>query len=261
MSFAFAADGTRIAYDVLGDGPPLLLISGQATDRSVWDRVRADFAAHHRVIRFDHRGTGLSDAPDALYSTRGFADDAIRVLDAANAPRAHVYGISMGGRIAQWLAIDHAARLGALILACTTPGNAHGIRRPADVDPILASGLPSRMLPFLVGDAWLAANPDALDDLIAVARDRPVPPHARRLHFAASEAHDAWELLPAISAPTLVLHGDDDRINVVANAHKLASRIPTATLHVLPGARHYYFWDHRPVASELVLDFMARHPL
>lgn len=258
MSFAVARDGTRLAYDVTGDGPPLLLVAGQASDRSVWDLVTGDFAAHHRVIRFDHRGTGLSDAPDVPYSTRGFAEDAIAVLDAAGAARAHVYGISMGGRIGQWLAIDHAARLGALVLGCTTPGNAHGVRRPPEVDPILASGLPSRMLPYMVSEDWLAAHPEVLEALIANARDRPVLPHARKLHFLASEAHDAWDLLPSITTPTLVVHGEADQINVVGNAHKLVERIPHAELHILPGARHYYFWDHRPAASELVLGFLAR---
>src|SRR4051812_10351028 len=127
MPFAIARDGARISYDASGAGPPLLLVAGQASDRSLWSYVRDDFAAHHRVIVFDHRGTGESDQPeDAPYSTRGFANDAVAVLDAAGVARAHVYGISMGGRIGQWLAIDHAARVGALVLGCTTPGNAHG---------------------------------------------------------------------------------------------------------------------------------------
>jgi pimeloyl-ACP methyl ester carboxylesterase len=103
MPYATASDGTRLSYEVLGAGPPLLLVSGQASDRTVWDSVRGDFAARHQVIVFDHRGTGDSDKPEAPYSTRGFAGDAIAVLDAAGIGRAHAYGISMGGRICQWL--------------------------------------------------------------------------------------------------------------------------------------------------------------
>ncbi len=262
MPFAIAGDGARIGYEVIGAGPPLLLIAGQASDRSTWHRVRDDFAAQHRVIVFDHRGTGDSDKPEAAaYSTRGFAADAIAVLDAAGVARAHVYGISMGGRIGQWLALDHASRVGALVLGCTTPGNAHGVRRPPAVDPELASGDPARMLPYLVSPAWARAHPEVLEELAEAARRSPVPPGARRLHYLASEGHDAWDRLPEIAAPTLVLHGTDDEINVPANASLLAARIPGAELALIDGARHAYFWEHRAEASARVLAFLAAHPM
>jgi pimeloyl-ACP methyl ester carboxylesterase len=262
MPFATAGDGTRLFYEVRGAGPPVLLVSGQAGDHSVWVGTCDDLAAHHRVIVFDHRGTGDSDKPeDAPYSTRGFAHDAVAVLDAAGVGRAHVYGISMGGRIGQWLGIDQPGRIGALVLGCTTPGNAHGVRRPREVDPELASGDPDRLLPYLVSPEWAAAHPAVVAAWRARARDRPVPPGARRLHYLASEGHDAWDLLPAITAPTLIVHGTADLVNVPANAPLLAARIPGAALHLIDGARHAYFWEYRPVASQVVLDFLARHPL
>ena len=262
MAFANAADGTRLWYEATGDGPPLLLVAGQASDREVWMPVRADFEALHRVIVFDHRGTGDSDKPEAPpYTTRGFAADAVAVLDATGVARAHVYGISMGGRIGQWLAIEHAARVGALVLGCTTPGNAHGIRRPPEVDPELMSGDPARMQPLLVSPAWAAANRALLANHARAALRRPVPPYARRLHYEASEAHDAWDRLPEITAPTLVIHGGDDRVNVTANAPLLAGRIRGAELCILEGARHAYFWEQRAEASARVLAFLARHPI
>jgi pimeloyl-ACP methyl ester carboxylesterase len=261
MPFATAADGARIAYDVVGAGPPLLLVSGQASDRNIWRPVREAFAARHRVVTFDHRGTGDSDKPEAPYSTRGFADDAIAVLDALGIPRAHASGMSMGGRICQWLGIDHAPRIGALVLGCTTPGNAHGVRRPVHVDPVLLSGDPERMLPFLVSSAWAAANRGFLAEWKAWMLAHPVPPHARQLHFQASEGHDAWELLPRITAPTLVIHGSEDEMNVPANAPLLTERIPGAELHLIAGARHVYFWDHGEEANRVVGAFLERHPL
>jgi pimeloyl-ACP methyl ester carboxylesterase len=141
MPFAVAGDGTRIAYEVFGRGAPLLLISGQSLDRTMWDGVRPALAAEFRVIVFDARGTGASDKPHTPYSTRGFAADAAAVLDAAGIARAHIYGFSMGGRVAQWLAIDHPERVGALVLGATTPGGAHSLPKPADIDAAL---LPSR---------------------------------------------------------------------------------------------------------------------
>lgn len=260
MAFATASDGTKLAYEAIGAGPPLLLIAGQASDRRVWELVRDDFAARYRVISFDHRGTGDSDKPDQPYSTRGFADDAVAVLDAAGAARAHVYGISMGGRIGQWLAVAHPERLGALVLGCSTPGNTHGVRRPRAVDPVLMSGVPARMRPLLVSDAWHEAHPELLALLEASGNDR-TPMFARRLHFVASEMHDVWDHLPAVTAPTLVIHGTADQVNVVDNAHRLAAQIPGAELHLIPGGLHYYFVEHRPHASDVVLDFLARHPL
>jgi len=113
---------TGIHYDVVGDGEPLLLLAGQANSRRWWDPVRADFAARHRTIALDALGTGESTPPrGAEYSTRRFAADAVAVLDAAGIGRAHVYGTSMGGKVAQWLAIDHPDRIGALVLGCTWP--------------------------------------------------------------------------------------------------------------------------------------------
>lgn len=262
MAFASAADGTRLAYEVIGAGPPLLLVSGQASDRYIWTSLREAFADRYRVITFDHRGTGDSDKPEAPpYSTRGFAADAIAVLDHLGIPRAHAYGMSMGGRICQWLGIDHGPRIGALILGCTTPGNAHGVRRPPHVDPVLTSGIPERMLPFLVTPTWAEANRTFLQAWAARSVSHPVPPYARQLHFEASEGHDAWDLLPQITVPTLVIHGSDDEMNVAANAPLLAQRIPGAEMHIIPGARHVYFWDYGDEANRVVRDFLERHPL
>jgi len=147
------------------------------------------------------------------------------------------------------------------VLGCTTPGNAHGVPRPPEVTPALTSGDPLRMLPYLVTPAWAEAHQAFLHDVAAGAQRRPVPAYARQLHYQASEAHDAWAKLPAITAPTLVIHGADDRVNVPENAPLIADRIPGAELHLLPGARHAYFWECRPGASDLVLAFLSRHAL
>lgn len=256
MLHATAPDGTRLFFETLGEGSPLLLISGQAFDHHMWDEVRDDFAAHHHVIVYDHRGIGRSDAPlQADWSTRGFAQDAIAILDTLGLPDAHIYGFSMGGRIAQWLGIDHPARVRSLVLGATTPGNAHGVRRPASTDTILASGDAVGLMDLMVSPAWRSRHPEWLAMMAERAR-HPMPAHAQRLHYLASEGHDAWDLLPAITAPTLVIHGDADLINPAGNAGLLAGHIPGAHQHMLAGARHGYFWEQREVASQVVLDFL-----
>jgi pimeloyl-ACP methyl ester carboxylesterase len=133
---AHSNDGTRIAYQVEGDGPPLLLLAGQANTHHWWDAVRNDFGT--RTITLDWRGTGDSDRPDVVYSTEGFADDVVAVLDAAGIESADVYGTSMGGRVAQWLAIRYPERVKSLVLGCTSPGKAHGFERSQDVRRALA---------------------------------------------------------------------------------------------------------------------------
>jgi pimeloyl-ACP methyl ester carboxylesterase len=260
MLYATAPDGARIYYEIAGTGEPLLLISGQAGDHHGWDAVRPDFTDRYRTIVFDHRGTGASDKPDVPYSTRGFARDAVAVLDAAGIERAHAYGTSMGGRIGQWLGIEHADRLGALVLACTTPGDAHGIRRTAEADArLLAVTDADNVAEHLLADftqGWIDAHPELL-----VVLDNPLPRHALVRHYRASQRHDSWAELPRIIAPTLVIHGGDDTVNPTANAPLLAGRIPGAELHIVAGGRHSFFIEFRTETTAVVRDFLARHAL
>jgi 3-oxoadipate enol-lactonase len=266
MPFATAEDGARLYYETIGAGEALLLVMGQGLDHRGWDYVREDFAARYRVIVYDHRGTGQSDKPEhPPYSTRGFAKDALAILDDLNIQRAHAYGISMGGRICQWLGIDHPSRIGALVLGCTTPGNAHGVRREPEMDTALRNiatdrNAMSKVLDAWLSSGWLASHPEFLAGLAEMAKN-PIPPHAQRLHFLASEGHEAWDLLPTIISPTLVIHGSDDRVNPTANAPLLAERIPGAELYVLQGGRHLFFVEFREEASRVVNQFLAKHPL
>ena len=262
MPFATAADGARLYFEVLGSGEPLLLISGQSNDHHGWKYVLGDFSARYQVIVYDHRGTGSSDKPEApAYSTRGFAADAIAILDHLQLQRAHAYGISMGGRVCQWLGIDYPQRIGGLIMGCSTPGNAHGVRRPPHVDAAMKIADPQRMLDLLVSAPWARLNQEFLVELAAAAMRHPMPAFARKMHYRASEAHDAWDLLHTIRAPTLLLHGSEDQVNLPVNSRLLAQRIPGAQLQILEGARHGYLWEFRGQASRMVLEFLGQHSL
>jgi pimeloyl-ACP methyl ester carboxylesterase len=257
---AIAPDGARIAYEVRGEGAPLLLIPGQANDHHWWDPVVDGFAAAHRTIAVDHRGTGDSDAPDTGYATEAFAADMAAVLDHLGVDRAAVYGTSMGGRVAQWLAARYPERVGALVLGCTSPGGRNAVERSADVRRSLASRDPDAnrraLLDLMYTPAWLADHPGPYTTL----GDPRMPAHARRGHLTASARHDAWDALPGIAAPTLVVHGADDLLNPTANAPLLADRIPGARLHLIAGARHAYFEEFHAEATPLVLDFLASVP-
>jgi pimeloyl-ACP methyl ester carboxylesterase len=118
VSFAHAADGIALYYEVNGHGDEVVvLLAGQSNNHHWWDVPRQDLDAVFRTIVFDHRGTGRSDKPESGYATRAFAQDVVAILDDVGVARAHVYGTSMGGRVAQWLAADHPQRVGRLHLA------------------------------------------------------------------------------------------------------------------------------------------------
>lgn len=258
MPYATAQDSTRLFYDVRGHGEDVLvLLAGQASNHHWWDLVRPDFDRRFRTVAFDYRGTGDSDRPDAVYSTRGFAEDVVAILDHLEVVRAHVYGTSMGGRVAQWLAVDHPDRIHRLVLGCTSPGSPHGVerdpaidRRLADPDPEVARAVLSDLM---YSPAYLAAHPGPHHTL----GDPTMPAHARRRHRIASARHDSWDALPGITASTLVLHGTDDVFNPAENAPLLAERIPNARVHLFPGARHAYFEETRDQASPTVIEFLA----
>ncbi|GAA2986067.1 hypothetical protein JCM13580A_02010 [Streptomyces drozdowiczii] len=260
MTYATTPDGTRIAYQLRGNGAPLVLLAGQANNHHWWDLVRTDFHPARSTLTLDYRGTGDSDKPDTPHSTELFAQDVIAVLDDLGIDRTDIYGTSMGGRVAQQLAARHPHRVSSLILGCTSPGGPHSIERDNDVSLALAQTRPGAarqaLLDLMYTPQWLADHPGPHHTL----GDPRMPSHSRRHHLAASNRHNAWDLLPIISAPTLVLHGTDDLLNPTANAPLLADRIPNAPLHLIPDARHAYFEEARAHAGRLVLDFLAPPP-
>jgi 3-oxoadipate enol-lactonase len=259
MPFAVSEDGVRLYYEVSGAGEPLLLVAGRAVDHNIWNLIRSALAKRYQVIVYDQRGTGQSDKPEQPpYSTPGFARDAVAILDHLSLPRAHVYGASMGGAIAQWLGIEHGDRLGALVMACSSPGNAHGVRRSEEIRALINQSDSSKIM-----DEFFA-HKRAFPRFFLSMREstkHPMPAYAKQLHARASEEHDSWERLPEIKTPTLVVHGSDERIVPIENAHLLAERIPGAEVHIVRGGRHMFFIEFRSEVNRVVKEFLARHPL
>lgn len=259
MPFAKAPDGARIYFEIHGSGQPLLLVGGRAVDHNIWNLVRGDFAKHYRVIVYDQRGTGQSDKPQAPpYSTIGLAQDAVAVLDDAGVARAHVYGASMGARVGQWLGINHGDRLGALVLACGSPGGENAIQPNEDTQALLDKAAQFAML-----DAFFSRRTALARFYLSMRPSArfPVPAHAEALHARANQEHDAWARLPEINAPTLVLHGSDDPVVPVRNAYLVGDRIPGAELYLVPRGRHMFFIEYREEVDREVTRFLARHAL
>ncbi|MER5259175.1 alpha/beta fold hydrolase [Streptomyces sp. NPDC002855] len=266
MPLAEAPDGTALHYEVHGSGHPLVLLGGQSNSHRWWDPVRDDFAAAYRTVVLDWRGTGESGHPETdSYSTPGFARDVVAVLDHAGIDSAHVYGTSMGGRVAQWIAADHPERVDRLVLGCTSPGAPHGIERGPEVRAALsqadASAARRALMELMYTPGWIAERErGSQKPVFHTLGDPAMPPHARRRHLRASARHDSWDALARITAPTLVVHGTDDVFNPTANAPLLADRIPGARMRLISGARHAYFEEFAREATPLVLDFLAEGP-
>ncbi|WP_205698374.1 alpha/beta fold hydrolase [Conexibacter sp. SYSU D00693] len=245
--------GRRLNVVRRGSGPPLLLVMGMSGNVLHWTEPFLQLLQEHfDVVAFDHRGAGWSERVTDPFTIRDLADDAARVLDAVGLDRAHVLGISMGGMVAQELALEHAGRVDRLVLGCTYSGGEGSALTEEVVWQRLAEGMMSgdrdkAMDAFFwanVSDAY-ASDAAHFDEFRRVALMKPTATPVIMLQAQAIQSHDTSARLERITAPTLVVHGDEDRMLPVANGRLIASRIPGAQLEVLEGAGHM-FWVERP---------------
>ena len=240
----------QIAWERHGAGPPLLLIHGLGYARWGWEPVLPGLAEQFDVILFDNRGIGESDAPPGPYTAAEMADDAVRVLDEAGVERAHVVGTSLGGMIAQELALSHPERVDRIVLACTTPGgpNAHPMPQAtvalmaeaATLEPAVAL---RRFVENALAPATVAERPDLVDRIMAHRLATAQQPAAWAAQAAAGATFDAFDRLGALAAPAFVQHGDEDVVVDPRNADLLVERLPDAHLERLPGTGHLFFWE------------------
>ena len=259
---AFAeGSGVRIAWEEHGGGSPLLLIHGLGYGRWGWRPLVSPLAERHRVLAFDNRGIGASEAPPGPYSARAMAEDAVAVLDAAGVERAHVLGTSLGGMVAQVVAADFPERVDRLVLACTTPGGPQAVPYPEPTRRLLERARSMEPLVALRRFVENALAPDApgalVEEIVALRVENPPDPAGWQGQAAAAAAFDGWGRLPEIAAPTLVLHGDGDQVVDPGNAPLLAERIPDARLETFAGCGHLFFWEQPARVAAVVGEFLA----
>src|SRR3954452_207266 len=254
---------TALWWDETGAGnPPLLLIQGLGYTADMWHRIVSGLAAHRRVIVFDTRGVGRSGVPEQPWTVEQMADDAMTVLDASGGGPAHVLGVSMGGLIAQEVALRHPDRVRSLVLGCTHPGGREAARMDPDAAAMLMDREPKSAreaidasLPFIYSPATPRADIDAD---VEVRLRFPLRGKAYWGQLDAMRKHPGtYDRLPDIRVPTLVLHGDADRLVQPANAALLADAIPDAKLVWLPGASHVFWTDQPDRTIDEVNAFLA----
>lgn len=265
MARVTVADGTTIAYDVIGpaEADPIVFVMGLGVDRWGWIRQRGPFSDRHRCVFPDNRGSGLSDKPRGPYDLRIMADDVAAVLDDCGIERAHVVGASMGGAIAQYLALVHADRVHSLTLACTTCRVSPWRRRLLRdwIDLLDGSGrvrFARENLRWVLGARHLRRMLP-LTPVVAPLVVR-APTHGIRGQIEAILAVDPLivDNLEAIAVPTLVVAGSQDILTPVADAEELAGRIPDAELRVLMGAAHGLMLTSAGIFNRHVAEFHQR---
>jgi 3-oxoadipate enol-lactonase len=231
----------RIAWERQGSGAPVLLIQGLGYARWGWEPVVEPLARSYDVLTFDNRGIGESDAPPGPYSTAELAADAVRVLDEAGVERGHVVGASLGGMIAQELALSHPERVSKLVLACTTPGGPKAYPMPQrTVDLMLAR---ASLREFTENALEPAVRPDLVERIL-VHRERTAQGfEAWSAQAAAGAGFDASARLGGLAAQTLVQHGDGDVVVDPRNSELLVELIPDARLSLYEGCGHLFFWQ------------------
>jgi 3-oxoadipate enol-lactonase len=250
----------EIYWDEQGSGEPLLLIEGLSYPSYMWNRTRPFLAQSFRTIAFDNRGIGQSDVPPGVYSIALMASDAAAVLDAAGVASAHVYGVSMGGMIAQEFALQYPQRVRSLILGCTNAGGPHAVRAEPQVLEILTrQGMTPEeskeaMIPFI----YDAATPrERIDEDMAIRMKWYPTPQGYMGQLQGIIQWEAYSRIAQIAAPTLIIHGETDRLIPVANAQLIADRIPGAKLTLIPRASHIFETDQPGVAIRSVTEFLA----
>ena len=266
--FAQTKDGYKLRYEIRGAGEPVALIMGFSGSGRGWGEAFLKLMeARFRIFVIDNRGTGESDKPDAEFTLRDLAADVAAVLDHAHTPRAHIFGISMGGMIAQEFALAYPERTRGLVLGCTNCGASHSV--PADpaaianlipapgMDPIEQA---RRAFSVACGKAFLNSEVGqaTLTQAIAEMGNYPVTPmHTFMRQGQAIGGFDSFARLGQIKSPTLIIHGDDDSIVPYPNADVLQGAIAGSKKHTLKAAGHMFFWEVPDETVRVAGDFLA----
>ncbi len=251
----------KIAWERRGQGSPLVLIHGLGYARWGWEPVADALAENHEIVLLDNRGIGGSDAPAGAYNATEMAGDVLGVLDEAGIDKTHVVGTSLGGMVAQELALAAPERLDKLVLVCTTPGGRSAAPMPGKTVRLLARAPTLKREVAMRKFVENALAPDPADGIVErilehrTATDQPLS--AWLSQAAAGMTFDAWDRLPDLKIPTLVLHGTADVVVDPRNSELLAERIPDARLELFPGCGHLLFWEEPERFVEVVEGFLS----
>ena len=264
----------ELAYETRGNGPLVLFIAGTGYPGATWlPEIVERLAGDYTVVTFDHRGTGKTPGTPGMYATRQFASDALGLLAAIDAGPAHVIGHSMGGRVAQWIALDGPERVRSLVLAASGPGQIRGdwpLMRGIPLKTVLSlveHGYEEHMRKAIRGSfftpEFASARPEVVQTLVTAFWENRPSLEDYLKHVIARQQHQTTEMLDRLSMPALVLIGDRDTGlggtgSHVEQSEYLADHLPDAELRVIPDTAHGYFWQKPEETMRAIGEFLAR---
>ena len=259
-------DGGRLSYRVIGDaatGTPILLLRPFAGSMALWGAFQGRLARECPVVAFDPRGVGDSSPCPLGITTRSMAGDALSLLDHLGIPRAHVFGLSIGGMVASWLAIDHADRIDHLVLASTLPRwgtiSWHGARTALSLLACFRHpgyALESCMTGKILSSGFRLAHPDRVARIERAIRAHPARKRDMALLFLAAARHGVARGEFPKRVPTLLLVGEHDPIVGAGSQKELLLDVPDARLEIVPDSGHDLTLEQPIVTAELVLEFV-----
>jgi pimeloyl-ACP methyl ester carboxylesterase len=262
-------NGVNLHYDIHGQGQPLLFINGLGQPSIAWDpELIQAMVKTHQVITFDNRGTGLSDKPDEPYTMAMFASDTVSLMTLLNIPRAHVFGVSMGGMIAQELGAHYPQHVASLILGCTTPGGRNAVAAPPGSLKMLEGR--AGMTPEEAGrEGWklsfseefIRTHQAELEVQLQRTLAHVTPRFAYERHFQATMTLRVFKYLKDIKIPTLVVTGRDDVLIPAANSEILAREIPGAKLKIFDNVGHGFFISAREPLITTMQEFLSQQSI
>lgn len=255
-------------YELDGDeGTPIVLVSGLGSSLDAWDvELRDAVAAERRCLVFDNRGTGRSATPPGPYRIEQFAEDGLALLDALELDRVHLVGASMGGLIAQEMALQGGDRLASLTLCCTFAGFSHMTPPAPEVVRILmekkdmepAAGV-RHTWSISYRPEFIAREREWLEAKLVQETRVPCPPECYQWHLDAAPLWDNGDRLRELRVPTLLLTGEDDVLVPPANSRTLHGLIPGAVLQTYPNSGHCFMTEQRDAVAADILAHAAAH--
>ena len=257
------ANNIDIYFETYGSGPPLVLIMGLRRNAEWWYRQIPELSQHFTVIAFDNRGAGRSDKPEMDYSIGLFADDTAGLMNFLGIPNAHVLGISMGGYIAQELALNHPDKVNGLILGCTSCGGRRAVHMSEErMEKFVANrGLtPEQILrkdmDLYFSDRFILDHPEQIEEFVNISLLYYQPADAFFRQLNACLNHDTVDRVSGISSPTFIMTGDDDHLVPSENSLILKELMPEADLELFAGGRHCFFMEESEKFNRSVVRFL-----
>jgi pimeloyl-ACP methyl ester carboxylesterase len=261
---AIRVNDIDLYYETYGEGPPLVLIMGLRRNLAWWYRQVPEFSRHFHVVAFDNRGAGRSGKPVMDYSIRLFADDTAGLMEALGIQNGHILGISMGGYIAQELALHHPRKVRSLLLGCTSCGGSRTVVMSEERmekftanDGLTPEEILRKDMDIYFSDGFIQDHPDEVQELIEISLRHYQPADAFFRQFAACLHHDTAERLHRITVPVLIAAGDDDPLVPSVNSTILKELIPSAQLCFFPGCRHCFFVEEAEAFNRKAIQFFS----